>query len=66
VQTWRSFEWRAEDPDGTLILAFSPEAGGGRVDSALVNAPDYLYDKLLANWPMRYWEPWRVYLASLY
>ncbi len=63
VQSWRSFEWRAEDLDGTLVLTFSPDAGGGRIDSALVNAPDHLYDKLLANWPMRYWDPWRAHLA---
>ncbi len=25
VQSWRSFEWRTEDPDGTLVLTFSPD-----------------------------------------
>jgi hypothetical protein len=35
-----------------------------RALSALVNAPDHLYEKLLANWPMRYWDPWRAYLAG--
>jgi hypothetical protein len=54
---------RAEDLDGTLVLAFSSDSGGGRVETALVNAPDHLYDKLLANWPMRYRDPWRSYLA---
>lgn len=65
VQSWRSFEWRADDVDGTLVLVFSPASGGGRVESCLVNAPDHLYDKLVANWPMRYWDPWRAYLARL-
>jgi activator of HSP90 ATPase len=65
VQSWRSFEWRSEDLDGTLVLTFARDPGGGRIDSALVNAPDHLYDKLLANWPMRYWDPWRAYLARL-
>jgi activator of HSP90 ATPase len=64
VQTWRSFEWRADDLEGTLVLRFSPDQGGGRIDSALVNAPEHLYEKLLANWPMRYWDPWRAYLAG--
>lgn len=64
VQTWRSFEWRSDDVDGTLVLQFSADPEGGRVDSALVNAPDHLYEKLLANWPMRYWDPWRAYLAG--
>jgi activator of HSP90 ATPase len=64
VQTWRSFEWHAEDVDGALILRFSPDPEGGRIDSALVNAPDHLYEKLLANWPMRYWDPWRADLLG--
>lgn len=63
VQSWRSFEWRPQDPDGTLVLVFSPDPEGGRIDSCLVNAPDHLYEKLAANWPMRYWDPWRAYLA---
>jgi activator of HSP90 ATPase len=63
VQTWRSFEWRPEDLDGTLVLVFSAAPGGGRIESALVNAPEHLYEKLAANWPMRYWDPWRAYLA---
>jgi activator of HSP90 ATPase len=63
VQSWRSFEWRPEDLDGTLVLVFSPDAGGGRIESCLVNAPDHLYEKLAANWPMRYWDPWRAYLS---
>jgi len=42
---------------------FSPDAGGGRIESCLVNAPDHLYEKLAANWPMRYWDPWRAYLS---
>jgi activator of HSP90 ATPase len=64
VQSWRSFEWRPEDLDGTLVLVFSACPGGGRIDSALVNAPDHLHEKLLANWPMRYWDPWRAYLTG--
>src|SRR6266853_6674695 len=36
VQTWRSFEWRPEDLDGTLVLAFFPYSGGAIVESALV------------------------------
>lgn len=64
VQTWRSFEWRPADSDGILVLRFSPDTAGGRIDSALVNAPDHLYEKLLANWPMRYWDPWRAHLTG--
>jgi activator of HSP90 ATPase len=42
VQSWRSFEWWTEDPDGTLVLTFSPDIGGSRIESALVNAPGHL------------------------
>jgi len=63
VQSWRSFEWRPHDVDATLILVFSPCPGGGCIESALVNAPEHLYEKLVANWPMRYWDPWRAYLS---
>jgi activator of HSP90 ATPase len=63
VQSWRSFEWRPQDLDGMLVLVFSPAPDGGRIESALVNAPDHLFEKLAANWPMRYWDPWRAYLT---
>lgn len=63
VQSWRSFEWRPQDLDGTLVLVFSPDPTGGRIQSCLVNAPEHLFEKLAANWPMRYWDPWRAYLA---
>ena len=63
VQSWRSFEWRPEDLDGTLVLVFSPDPAGGRIESCLVNAPDHLHEKLAANWPMRYWDPWRAHLT---
>ena len=63
VQSWRSFEWRADDLDATLVLTFWPDPVGARLEMALVNAPEHLYDKLQANWSMRYWEPWKAYLA---
>ncbi len=44
-----------------MVLVFSPDAGGGRIQSCLVNAPDHVYEKPAANWPMRYWDPWRAY-----
>jgi len=63
VQTWRSFEWRPDDLDATLVLAFRPDPVGARLDMARVDAPDHLYEKLQANWSMRYWDPWKAYLA---
>jgi activator of HSP90 ATPase len=63
VQSWRSFEWRPQDVDATLVLVFSPDPQGGRIESCLVNAPEHLHEKLAANWPLRYWDPWRAYLS---
>lgn len=64
MQSWRSFEWRPEDLDATLILTFWPDDGGGRIELVQANAPDHLYETLLAGWPMRYWEPWQAYLEG--
>jgi hypothetical protein len=52
VQTWRSFEWRPEDPDSILLLTLQPESAGTRLDL------------LQANWPMRYLDPWRAALED--
>jgi len=62
VQSWRSFEWQADDPDSTLILTFWPEGRGARVELTQENVPDRLYDNLVVGWPNRYWNPWRAYL----
>ncbi|MEO8635720.1 MAG: SRPBCC domain-containing protein [Gemmatimonadales bacterium] len=64
VQTWRSFEWAPDDLDSLLVLSFWPDAGGTRLDLAQVNVPERLCATLQANWPMRYLDPWREYLAS--
>jgi activator of HSP90 ATPase len=63
VQSWRSFEWQNDDIDSTLVLTFWPDPAGARVELTQVNAPDHLYERLQAGWPMRYWEPWRAYLT---
>jgi len=62
VQTWRSFEWQADDPDSTLILTFWPDGTDARVELTQENVPDRLYESLVAGWPNRYWNPWRGYL----
>jgi activator of HSP90 ATPase len=62
VQSWRSFEWQADDPDSTLILTFWPEGIGARVELTQENVPDRLYENLVVGWPNRYWNPWRAYL----
>jgi uncharacterized protein YndB with AHSA1/START domain len=64
VQSWRSFEWRAGDVDSVLILTFTAEGAGTRVDLVQACPPDHLYQTLQNNWPMRYFDPWRAYLEQ--
>ncbi len=64
VQSWRSFEWQEDDLDSILVLNFSPEAAGTRIDLAQAGVPGHLYDNLLAGWPTRYWHPWRAFLEA--
>ena len=62
VQSWRSFEWQDDDLDSILVLSFSPEAAGTRLELTQANVPEAVYENLVAGWPTRYWNPWRAYL----
>ena len=62
VQTWRSFEWAADDVDSILALTFEAEGSGARLELVQVNVPDRLYETLQKNWPMRYLDPWRAFV----
>jgi activator of HSP90 ATPase len=64
VQTWRSFEWEAAEPDAILVLRFSAVDRGTRVDLAHIGVPERLYDTLVSGWPLRYWQPWQAYLEQ--
>ena len=65
VQSWRSNAFKAEDPDSTLILSFTPEQEAGRIDLIHLDVPDHDYDGVTQGWEKYYWVPWREYLASL-
>jgi activator of HSP90 ATPase len=58
VQSWRSFEWEPAELDSILILSFTPEGPGTRLDLAQINVPGRLFPTLQENWPMRYLDPW--------
>jgi activator of HSP90 ATPase len=64
VQSWRSFEWKEDDPDSVLILSFFPDGPGSRLELVQVDVPERLYETLLSGWPSRYWQPWRAYLEQ--
>ena len=62
VQSWRSFHFREEDPDATLIITFNPEGKQGRIDLVHLDVPDHDYDAVNRGWETRYLTPWREYL----
>lgn len=64
VQSWRSFAFKAEDPDSTLIIAFAPEGDQGRIDLVHLDVPDHDYEKVTQGWEPRYFAPWRKYLEG--
>jgi len=65
IQSWRSNVFKAEDPDSTLILSFTPEGDEGRIDLIHLDVPDHDYDEVTQGWEKYYWAPWRAYLAGM-
>jgi len=65
IQSWRSKVFKAEDPDSTLIMSFTPEADEGRIDLIHLDVPDHDYDGVTQGWEKFYWTPWRAYLLNL-
>jgi activator of HSP90 ATPase len=64
LQSWRSKAFKADDPDSTLILFFTPEGDEGRIDLIHLDVPDHDYDGVNQGWEKYYWAPWRKYLIS--
>lgn len=64
VQSWRSIQFAAADPDSTLILAFTPHGEEGRIDLVHLDVPDHDYLGVVEGWEKFYWTPWRRYLAG--
>ncbi len=64
VQSWRSSQFRAEDPDSTLILSFSQTPTGGRIDLIHLDVPDHDFAGVTEGWEKYYWTPWRKHLEE--
>ena len=64
VQSWRSMNFLDSDPDSTLILAFVPEGGHGRIDLIHIDVPEQDYQGVSEGWEKYYWAPWKRYLAQ--
>ena len=65
IQSWRSVNFMADDPDSTLILCFTSEGDEGRIDLIHLDVPDQDYDGVDQGWEKYYWTPWRTYLAGM-
>jgi activator of HSP90 ATPase len=65
VQSWRSPKFATDDPDSTLILAFSPEGLSGRIDLVHLDVPEQDYEGVTEGWEKFYWTPWRKYLSGV-
>ena len=63
VQSWRSSHWGPADLDSTLILTFSPDGDGGRIELTHVNVIDADFAGVSHGWEKFYWTPWREYLT---
>lgn len=64
VQSWRSVNFAAGDPDSTLVLMLSAEGGGCRIDLVHVDVPPQDYDGVTRGWEKFYWTPWRAHLLE--
>jgi activator of HSP90 ATPase len=64
VQSWRSSQFRAEDSDSTLILSFSEEPAGGRIDLVHLGVPDHDFAGVTEGWEEYSWAPWSKYLEG--
>jgi activator of HSP90 ATPase len=63
VQSWRSANFHKDDPDSTLILSFSPDGSGGRIDLIHLDVPEQDYQGVIQGWEKFYWSRWKEYLA---
>lgn len=64
VQTWRARGWPAADLDSILILTFTDDPLGGRVDLVHAGVPEHAYADVKAGWTAYYWRPWKAYLRK--
>ena len=64
VQSWRSTQFKADDPDSTLILTSTAEGQDGRIDLVHLDVPDHDYEGVTQGWENYYWIPWRRYLET--
>jgi predicted small metal-binding protein len=64
VQLWRGNNWKPEDRDSILVLAFVPDGRNGKIELTHLDVPEYDFDNVNKGWLDSYWKPWRAYLEK--
>jgi hypothetical protein len=64
IQLWRGKDWKKEDRDSILVLAFLPDGRSGKIELTHLNVPEYDFDDVNKGWMDYYWKPWRAYLEK--
>jgi activator of HSP90 ATPase len=64
VQSWRSSQWKKDDPDSVLVVSFQKQGKRTTLHLTHVGVPKYDYKGVTKGWPKYYWQPWKAYLAK--
>lgn len=64
LQSWRSVNFKAEDPDATLLLSFDTAGNEGQIDLVHIDVPDHEIESVTEGWHTNYWKPWRTFLEK--
>jgi activator of HSP90 ATPase len=67
IQSWRSVNFAADDPDSTLIIMFTEEdkdEAAGRIDLVHLDVPEEDFQGVSGGWESRYFSPWLEYLQT--
>jgi activator of HSP90 ATPase len=63
VQSWRTSEFAANDPDSTVTIALSPIGAGARLSLKHTGVPDGQTSYENEGWREFYFEPMQAYFA---
>src|SRR5512136_837097 len=64
VQSWRTTEFKASDPDSQVMFHFSKKGEGTRLMFVHSKVPDALAEDFRQGWIDNYWVPLKAYLEG--
>ena len=64
VQSWRTTEFKASDPDSQVMFHFSKKGKGTRLMFVHSKVPDALAEDFRQGWIDNYWVPLKAYLEG--